>query len=138
MTTNKEIHEGTLRRPTTYDSLFTDEDIQSVAEVIKAVNKMREVIAHNLTPSATKSLSKDVEEDYAMAQFILFTKIAKEAFNLVYQLGAVVSIEKEELDSNFAEANKSMSEFIMSTVLSTVLGDKDFLEFLENKYKDLK
>ena len=135
MTTNKEIHEGNLKRPTTYESLLTEEDIQNLSDVIKSVNKFKKGIRASLLSGLDKSSEST---NTAMVQFLLFTKVSKRFFESVYALGGISTLEKDEIENNLKEANISAKEFIANEMLDTILHDEDFVKYVEEQSKNRK
>ena len=135
MTTNKEIHEGNLKRPTTYESLLTEEDIQNLSDVIKSVNKFKKGIRASLLSGLDKSSEST---NTAMVQFLLFTKVSKRFFESVYALGGISTLEKDEIENNLKEANMSAKEFIANEMLDVILHDEDFVKYVEEQSKNRK
>ena len=130
MTTNKEIHEGILRRPEQYESLFTEEDLKKISELIKTFNLLKESLADRLK-------SNEVTNDStAMVQFIIFTEIFKEAGNAIISLGAITTLEKTEIDQKLQNAGYCTArDFLRDSMLKAILEDSDFEEYLKSKHK---
>ena len=130
MTTNKEIHEGILRRPEQYESLFTEEDLKKISELIKTFNLLKESLADRLK-------SNEITNDHtAMVQFIIFTEIFKEVGEAIMSLGAIATLEKTEIDQKLQNAGYCTArDFLRDSLLKAILEDSGFEEYLKSKHK---
>ena len=133
MTTNKEIHEGILRRPEQYESLFTEEDLKKISELIKTFNLLKESITDRLKAQAELN---ETTNDTAMVQFFIFTEVFKEAGNAIMSLGAIATLEKTEIDQKLQNAGYcTVRDFLRDSMLKAILEDSDFKEYLKSKHK---
>ena len=134
MTTNKEIHEGILRRPEQYESLFTEEDLKKISELIKTFNLLKDSLADRL--KSQMEPTEVTNDRTAMVQFVIFTEVFKEAGNAIMSLGAITTLEKTEIDQKLQNAGYcNVRDFLRDSMLKAILEDGDFEEYLKSKHK---